>query len=47
MKSRHSTPSKEEPTRSGYVMTPEASSIDTLLSRSKAIADQMRDEVDD
>lgn len=44
---RHSTPSKKEPARGGYVMPPEASSIDTLLSRSKALADQMREEVDD
>nr|APO29919.1 Unknown Function [uncultured bacterium]APO30069.1 Unknown Function [uncultured bacterium] len=28
-------------------MPPEASSIDTLLSRSKALAEQMREEVDD
>jgi len=27
-------------------MPPEASSIDTLLSRSKALADQIREEVD-
>ena len=44
---RHSTPVKKEPMRGGYVMPPEASSIDTLLSRSKALADQMREEVDD
>ena len=37
----HSTPVKKEPVRGGYVMPPEASSIDTLLSRSKALADQM------
>jgi len=43
---RHSTPTKKEPARGGYVMPPEASSIDTLLSRSKALADQMREEVD-
>jgi len=28
-------------------MPPEASGIDTLLSHSKALADQMREEVDD
>jgi len=28
-------------------MPPEASSIDTLLSRSRTLADQMREEVDD
>ena len=44
---RHSTPTKKEPVRGGYVMPPEASSIDTLLSRSKALADQMREEVDE
>lgn len=44
---RHSTPAKKEPVRGGYVMPPEASSIDTLLSRSKALADQMREEVDE
>lgn len=44
---RHSTPAKEDPVRGGYVMPPEASSIDILLSRSKALADQMREEVDD
>ena len=44
---RHSTASKKEPVRGGYVMPPEASSIDTLLSRSKALADQMREEVDE
>ena len=43
----HSSPSKKEPTRGGFVMSPEASSIDTLLSRSKALADQMREEVGD
>lgn len=43
---RHSAPVKNEPARGGYVMPPEASSIDTLLSRSKALADQMREEVD-
>lgn len=41
------SPSKKEPVRGGYVMPPEASSIDTLLSRSKALADQMREEADD
>ena len=44
---RHSTPTKKEPVRGGYVMPPKASSIDTLLSRSKALADQMREEVDE
>ena len=44
---RHSKPAKKEPVRGGYVMPPEASSIDTLLSRSKALADQMREEVDE
>ena len=44
---RHSSPSKKDPVRGGYVMSPEASSIDTLLSRSKALADQMREEADD
>ena len=43
----HSTSTKKERVRGGYVMPPEASSIDTLLSRSKALADQMREEVDD
>ena len=43
----HPSPSKKEPVRGGYVMPPEASSIDTLLSRSKALADQMREEADD
>ena len=43
---RYSVPSKKAPERGGYVMPPEASSIDTLLSRSKALADQMREEVD-
>lgn len=43
----HSTSVKKEPVRGGYVMPPEASSIDTLLSRSRALADQMRKEVDD
>ena len=42
----HSTSTKKERVRGGYVMPPEASSIDTLLSRSKALADQMREEVD-
>ena len=37
----HPTSAKKEPVRGGYVMPPEASSIDTLLSRSKALADQM------
>lgn len=36
---RHSSPSKKDPVRGGYVMSPKASSIDTLLSRSKALAD--------
>ena len=44
---RHGTTQKKEPIRGGYVMPPEASSIDTLLSRSKALADQMREEADD
>lgn len=44
---RHSYPSKKEPVRGGYVMPPKASSVDTLLSRSKALADQMREEVGD
>jgi transposase len=44
---RHSAPSREKTARGGYVMPPEASSIDTLLSRSKALADQMREEVED
>ena len=44
---RHSTPTKKELVRGGYVMPPKASSIDTLLSRSKALADQMREEVDE
>lgn len=43
---RHSTSAKKESVRGGYVMPPEASSIDTLLSRSKALADQIREEVD-
>ena len=43
---RYSVPSKKVPERGGYVMPPEASSIDTLLSRSKALADHMREEVD-
>ena len=44
---RHGTTQKKEPIRGGYVMPPEASSIDTLLSRSKALADQMREGADD
>lgn len=44
---RHNASTKKEPTRGGYVMPPEASSIDTLLSRSKALADQMREEAND
>lgn len=44
---RHSSSFKEKPVRGGYVMPPEASSIDTLLFRSKALADQMREEADD
>ena len=44
---RHPSQSKKEPVRGGYVMPPEASSIDTLLSCSKALAEQMREEVDD
>lgn len=43
----HSTSTKKEAVRGGCVMPPEASSIDTLLSRSRALADQMREEVDD
>ena len=43
----HSTSTKKEAVRGGYVMPPEASSIDTRLSRSRALADQMREEVDD
>lgn len=43
---RYSVQSKKAPERGGYVMPPEASSIDTLLSRSKALADHMREEVD-
>lgn len=43
---RYSDPFKKAPERGGYVMSPEASSIDTLLSRSKALADHMREEVD-
>lgn len=43
---RYSDSSKNAPERGGYVMPPEASSIDTLLSRSKALADHMREEVD-
>ena len=43
---RYSVPSKKAPERGGYVMPPEASSIDTLLSRSKALADHMLEEVD-
>lgn len=43
---RYSVPSKKAPERGGYVMPPEASSIDTLLSRTKTLADQMREEVD-
>lgn len=44
---RHSAQTRKEPSRGGYVMPPEASSIDTLLSRSKSLADQMRGEVDE
>ena len=44
---RHGSVQKKKPTRGGYVMPPEASSIDTLLSRSKALADQMREGADD
>ena len=44
---RHGSVQKKEPTRGGYVMPPEASSIDTLLSRSTAPADQMREGADD
>ena len=41
---RCKTPLKKEPVRGGYVMPPEAFSLDTLLSRSKALADQERKE---
>ena len=44
---RHTVPPKNEPVRSGYVMPPEASSLDTLLTRSKALAEQMREGVED
>ena len=44
---RHSSPSKEKSIRGGYLMPLEASSIDTLLSRSKALANQMQEEADD
>ena len=44
---KHTSPSKKQPERGGYVMPPEASSLDTLLSRSKALADQMRKEAHD
>ena len=37
---------KNTPARGGYVMSPNATSVDTLLSRSKALADQERKEVD-
>lgn len=43
----HFTLTKKEPVRGGYVMPPGAFSIDTLLSRSKALVNQMREEVDD
>lgn len=43
----HPTSAKKEPVRGGYVMPPEASSIDTLLSRSKALADQIREGADE
>ena len=43
----HPTSAKKEPVRGGYVMPPEASSIDTLLSRSKALADQVREGADE
>ena len=36
---------KHQPERGGYVMPPEASELDTLLSRSKALAEQERREV--
>ncbi len=42
---RKSNAPSKEPVRGGYVMSPEASKIDTLLSRSKALADQMKSEV--
>jgi len=41
---RYKSSGKKEPARGGYVMPPEASSIDTLLSRSKALIDQQRKE---
>lgn len=44
---RRSVQASNAPSRGGYVMPPEASSIDTLLSRSKALADLTRKEVDD
>ena len=37
---------KNTPSRGGYVMSPNATSIDTLLSRSKALVDQERKEAD-
>ena len=43
----HPTSAKKEPVRGGYVMPPESSSIDTLLSRSKALADQIREGADE
>ena len=43
----HPTSAKKKPVRGGYVMPPEASSIDTLLSRSKALADQIREGADE
>ncbi len=42
---RKSNAPSKEPVRGGYVMPPEASKIDTLLLRSKALADQMKSEV--
>lgn len=44
---RHTGENHKPAARGGYVMSPEASSIDTLLSRSKALAEQMREEADD
>ena len=44
---RHKPIDKKQPERGGYVMPPEASELDTLLSRSKALADQERREVQD
>lgn len=43
---QHSGSSKSGPVRGGYVMPQEASGIDTLLSHSKVLADQIRAEAD-